>query len=189
MYKQFTIISILLATLFAACAPKDNWVEVKSNDSTISLMLPPDMHTLKGFNNYAILQYGNLDNSLSVIVIADTISAYNALIDNYISENPDSAAVFSSAKGFDGYCSMVISNLKAEAQKFDVSENTDTTVNSFKIRAFAYNAKYDTDKSYIRLAIYEGKVCYYQVFAMIKSTRADEFDAQMKRIVYSLNGN
>ena len=186
MYKYFIIFFTCILTALSACAPNDNWVDVKSSDSTVLLTLPPDMHTLKGFNNYAIMQYGNLENSLSVIVIADTIAAYNALIDNYIEQNPDSAAVFSAAKGFDGYCSMVISNLKAEAQKFDVIENVDTVANSLTLRAFAYNAKYDTDKSFIRLAIYQGKLCYYQVFAMIKSTHAEEFDAQMKRMVYSL---
>lgn len=185
MYKQLTILAILLATLFAACAPKDNWVEVKSNDSTISLMLPPDMHTIKGLNQYAIMQYGNLDNSISVMVIADTISVYNNLIDNYLAENPDSVQ-FAAAKGFDGYCSMVISNLKAASQKFSVSENIDTVINTMEVRSLAYNAKYETDKSYIRLALYEGKTSYYQVFAMISASKSEEYDKVMKRIVESM---
>ena len=185
MYKHITIITLLFATLLSACAPKDNWVETKSSDSTISLMLPPDLHAIKGLNQYAIMQYGNLTNSMSVMVIADTISVYNNLIDNYLAENPDSVQ-FAAAKGFDGYCSMVISNLKAASQTFTVSENTDTVINSMKARTLAYNAKYETDKSYIRLAIYEGKTCYYQVFAMISASKSDEYDKVMKRIAESM---
>ncbi|MBP5369171.1 MAG: hypothetical protein J6Z01_12040 [Bacteroidales bacterium] len=185
MYKHITIIALLFFALLSACAPKDNWVETKSSDSTISLMLPPDMHAIKGLNQYAIMQYGNLDNSISVMVIADSIDLYNKLIDNYLIENPDSVQ-FAAAKGFDGYCSMVVSQLMAEALKFTVSENRDTVINSMKVRALTYNAKYESDKSYIRLALYEGKASYYQVFAMISASKSDEYDKVMKRIVESM---
>lgn len=185
MYKKISIITFIFIAFLSACAPKDNWVETKSSDSTISLMLPPDMHAIKGLNQYAIMQYGNLDNSISVMVIADSIDLYNRLIDNYLEENPDSVQ-FAAAKGFDGYCSMVVSQLMAESLKFTVSENRDTLINSMKVRALTYNAKYETDKSYIRLALYEGKASYYQVFAMISASKSDEYDKVMKRIVESM---
>ncbi|MCQ2973904.1 MAG: hypothetical protein MJ211_03755 [Bacteroidales bacterium] len=182
--KYIYILTIVSLFLVTSCSKSDGYIETKSNDSLFSLLLPPDMHKLEGLNSDAQMQYGSLDKNLTVIAIKDNINNYNELVDSIVANTPDSAN-FNLAHGFIGYYSLVLFNLKDNASKFKLVENYDTIINSLNTKFYSYNAIYDTDKSFVTLAIYQGKENYYQIFSMTPTNKSDENINIMKKIIFS----
>ena len=83
------IISLMLwvaAVLFSGCNGSnqdESLRRIKSKDGKYSVLLPENMHELKGngLNEAAVMQYGDLKSGISFMVIEDDVQEYKKVID------------------------------------------------------------------------------------------------------------
>ena len=153
-----------------------------------NIKIPIDLKSVRGLNKNAELQFGNLDNNLSVIVIRDEIDAVKKTAEIFFEQNTDidsAQRVF--ALSFDGYCDMVIYTLKEKSSNFKIMLNSDTIINSIPAKIYTYSGDFNNNTSYCKLAIYAGKNDYYQVFSFSSPENYSQYSHVMMQIVSSLS--
>lgn len=162
--------------------------EMKTIDNKdYSIKIPFDMNPVKGLNKNAELQFGNLDDNLSLIVLREKIDDVKATLKTIFQQNPDiNTAQQTFAMSFDGYCDMVVFNLRESSKDFKIIFNNDTLINNLPAKIYTYSGDFNNNTSYCKLAIYKGKTFYYQLFTFSAPQNFKENEPQMFRIITSL---
>jgi hypothetical protein len=175
--KQITLALLFLLTL-SACRnqPKVKTVTIKNQ---YSIEVPEPFTKIPELNGDASLEYGNLSDEFFVIVIDESKSEFEDVI-----QNGDKGATYQA--NLDDYTGIVIEGLKENMTNYKISSITDTVINTLPARLVNISGYTEGVDIYFQYCFIEGRAHFYQVMTWTTPSRKHRYINAMNKMLRSL---